>query len=126
MGLVIETFIRGMYDGNAWLKEHISRDHWWQIYRTVLQGLFALPGTGLLILCLSADPDTIIGYLVGAAPNVLHWVFIKKAFQGEGLAQQLAHAGGYKRDSHVIVTHQTDASKKKLPKGWEFKPYLLF
>lgn len=126
MGLVLETFIWGMYDGNAWLKEHLSRDHFWQLYRGVLQGLLSDRGTGVLILCLSDDPDTIIGYLVGSAPNVLHWLFVKKHFQKHGLAKKLAAAAGAVGGQEVIVTHQTDATKGKLPEGWVFKPYLLF
>lgn len=125
LGFVFQTFIEGMYSGNSWLPEHISKESFWQLYRGVLDGLFRTSGVGCWVLCLSDDPDTVIGYLVLSTGSV-HWVHVKRSFQGFGLAKRLLAHAGVRLDATTTVTHQTDASKKHLPEKWEFKPYLLF
>lgn len=125
LGFIFQTFIEGMYHGNSWIPEHISKENFWQLYRGVLDGLFRSPGVGCWVLCLHDDPDTIIGYLVCSAQAV-HWVYVKKNFRGFGLARRLFTHGGFAKDRPALVSHMADAAKKYLPPAWEFKPYLLY
>ncbi len=125
LGFIFQTFIEGMYHGNSWIPQHIAKENFWRLYRGVLEGLFSLPGMGCWILCLSDDPDTIIGYLV-CSQGAAHWVYVKKSFRGYGLARRLFSHAGFKKDSPALVSHMADAARKHLPEKWEFKPYLLF
>lgn len=125
LGFVFQTFIEGMYSGNSWLPEHISKDSFWQLYRGVLDGLFKTPGVGCWVMCLRDDPDTIVGYLVLSA-GAVHWVHVKRSFQGYGLAKRLLAQAGVKRDEATVYSHVTEAARKHIPEKWVFKPYLLF
>lgn len=125
LGFIFQTFIEGMYHGNSWIPQHIAKENFWRLYRGVLEGLFSLPGMGCWVLCLSDDPDTVIGYLV-CSQGVVHWVYVKKKFRGFGLARRLFGHAGFKKESPAMVSHMADAAREHLPPTWEFKPYLLY
>ena len=50
--------------------------------------------------------DDLVGW-VCAEPPLLHYVFVKKIYQNQGVARQLIAAAGFPQDAPVFCTHWT-------------------
>ena len=61
----------------------------------------------VLVACDLADPDEIVGYFV-FEPGVAHWLYVKKALRGFGVARALLAASDLPTDlAGVRITHPT-------------------
>ena len=62
------------------------------------------------ILCLEEDEDMIIGYIVGEAPNTLHFIYLKFDYRRLGFGKQLMSLLFDFKDK-IELTHWTHAAK---------------
>lgn len=113
-GIILATWLPGLYHGNGMFKK-IPKQLFEQRYSRVLEAL--LDSSPQMILCAADDPDVIVGYAVVSLPR-LHWIYIKKAWRGLGLARQLLPEG------IETVSHLTRVGEKLMPKEWTFDPFL--
>lgn len=102
------TFLRGMYHGDSWFSV-MPKDLFMRNYALIIEALIAK--NLIQVACLTDDPDVIIGYsLISPDFQVMHWVFVKKAFRGLGIGKALIPM------SIKVVTHLTKPGKSLMDK----------
>lgn len=115
ISFILATWLKGYYHGNAFWQD-VDRDLYFAKYKEVVLQLLATANVS--VACLSDDNDVILGYSVHKG-DVLHWMFIKKAWRKIGLAKLLIPHAGIKE-----VTHLTKIGRALLPKEWKYNPFL--
>lgn len=85
---ILATWLRGLYYGDTWFSE-IPKHTFMTKYHQVVEGILASPSTQVRIACLKDDPEVILGYAIFGQQGVIHWVFVKKAWRGVGIATSL-------------------------------------
>ena len=63
---------------------------------------YILERSKVLVVCYAQEPDVIFGYIVHG-PMVAHYIYVKQAFRGLGLARMLYVAAGEPK----VYTHKT-------------------
>lgn len=116
---ILASWLKGMYYGDSWFS-FIPKNIFMAAYHNFLERLLDAPGVEIKVACLKEDPQVILGYAV-CANTVIHWVFVKKAWRGIGVAKMLLP------ERVSAVTHLTVVGKRllqtKLP-GAVFNPFL--
>lgn len=89
--------------------------------------------TYVLVACSPETPELIYGYAVGEAPNVLHYVYVKKDYRGQGIGKRLlSHLLDHSTNNPVLYTHKSaDIAHEALLKerdelrNWIYDPYWI-
>ena len=92
--------MKGLRHGNEAFKT-MSVYEFQSTYQKVLERLMSLPETTTTIASLKEDEDVIVGYSI-TRPEIIDWVFVKRAWRRLGIAKSLL--------AHIIpkrVTHLT-------------------
>lgn len=134
------------YLSSTWLKAYLSgsglsgrMDHaaYFELHRPVVADLLAR--CSVLVAHPEGDPDTILGFSV-SEPTVLHWLYVRNAWRGNGIARQLLEAAGLIQPSpmstattaelagtRLVFTHWTDTAAHLMRrfKGLVYYPYLV-
>lgn len=98
---VFATWLRGLYYGDSWFRE-VKKDVFMDNYHRFIERLLETPGVQVKVACLKNDPEVILGYsVVSELAPVLHWVFVKTAWRGIGIAKSLVPEGV------TTITHAT-------------------
>lgn len=97
---------------------HIRRKSFVERYTPIITKLLA--NSEVRVACLESDPDIILGYLVGQE-DMLHFVYIKKAWRNQGMCNLLLGHNKYKIITHITKTGLALAYKK----GWVFDPFQI-
>lgn len=98
-------------------------------HKKTLQRLLERPSIFLTIACLKDDPQVILGFMLSEArENVLHYMYVKRAFRRFGVARELMKALGIEL-RRANVSHWTDdmadiQRTKRYPE-LTYNPYLL-
>lgn len=116
---IYSTWLKGQFYGTDFFKQ-VPHDIFYASYPSLIDSLLSRPETTITVLCLTDDPDTIIGYAVYTHPEALHWVFIKQPWRGQGFAKQMLPQG-IKSFSGKTAPGDVIAKKYK----WTFKPLVL-
>ena len=117
---IFSTWLRGLRFGNDWF-ELIESDSYYKAYHRVIEMILKDPGTVITVACLKDDAVVILGYSVANSLGGLHWVHVKSAWRGIGIANSL------KPQAVDYVTHLTNTGRsilKKHPKVI-FNPFRL-
>lgn len=115
---IFATFLRGLYYGESWFTL-INKNVFMERYHKVAEYLLKKPSITIKIACLKEDQNAILGYAI-YENNVLHWVFVKKAWRSIGIAKDLVPS------TIKIVTHLTKSGVSILSKkNLEFNPFLI-
>lgn len=95
----------------------------------------AIASSRVTLACDEGNPDLLFGCVVhgplGPFPNVLHWVYVKGAYRGIGLAHMLLDAAGFEHGQPVICTQASsifDGDRgRALVERYQivYSPYLL-
>lgn len=100
---ILATFLRGLYYGDSWFRE-IPKDIFMAHYHQVVERILSSPGVIVQVACLKADPEVILGYSV-LGPNTtgitLHFIFVKSAWRGIGVARSLVPVEQTNAVSHL-------------------------
>lgn len=117
---ILATWLRGLYYGDTWFRE-IPKDLFMENYHRVLEALLSKSSVKVRVACLKDDPEVILGYAV-VSPGELHWLFVKSAWRGIGIAKSLVP-----EDTHT-VTHLTKVGLgilKRYPGQVIFNPFSI-
>jgi len=84
-GLIYATWLRSAYYGTPYFKL-IEKNTFFDNYKKIVQ--YKLSVSNVVVSCLEEDPDVVLGYAVYSG-EVLHWVYVKRAWRGLGIAKEL-------------------------------------
>lgn len=117
---IMATILRGLFYGESWFSE-IDKSVFMENYHRVIDFLLAKDTTEVRVACLKEDPEVILGYsIISPASNLAHFVFVKKAWRGIGIATMLVP---------LTTTTATQLTKTGLAiirkKSIDFNPFLL-
>lgn len=116
---IFSTWLRGLRYGNDWF-ELIESGAYYTEYHRVIESLLGLSNVSVRVACLKEDPEVILGYAIHSGAK-LHWVHVKTAWRGIGIAKSLVPK------EISTVTHLTKVGKAILSKHPEvrFNPFAL-
>lgn len=112
--LIYATWLRSQYHGNSWFSR-ISRGVFFDNYKKIIEA--RLNTSTVLVSCLESSPDVVLGYCV-YQDNVLHWVYVKRAWRGFGISKELIPP------SIDTISSLTRVCRVALPETWEFNPFI--
>lgn len=114
--LIYATWLRPLYYDNDLFSE-IGRDQYFKTYPKIIEKILERPAIWVRIACLKEDPDVILGYAV-LEKDMLHWIYVKKAWRELGLAKKLV-------PPYIVqFSHATNLGLKLKPKDWIFNPFI--
>lgn len=85
---ILATWLRGLFYGGSWFSE-IPKNIFMVNYHRFIESILAKPNTIIYVACLKEDPEVILGYSILGSSKVAHWVFVKAAWRGIGIAKSL-------------------------------------
>lgn len=86
---ILATWLRGLKYGNEWF-DAIEAEAYYEYYQKAIDFILTKNTTAVRVACLKEDPEVILGYVVlNSLGNVVHWVFVKKAWRSIGIARNL-------------------------------------
>lgn len=114
------------YKGADYL-DYLSPKEFNEKHRPIREDILKKPNTACIIACDSKDEDLILGWILVEKPVgnglLLHYIYVKEAFKGEGISDELLKYA--LPDKPILVTHMTDRARKIIRKKKnEFKDYL--
>lgn len=116
---IYSTWLKGLQYGNTLFRQ-IDSGTYMKKYRLVLDMIIQDEKNTVLVACLKDSPEIILGYSVSGSGK-LHWIFMKKAWRGFGIAKELIP-----KDFRA-VTHLTTVGKDILKNKYPnviFDPFL--
>jgi ribosomal protein S18 acetylase RimI-like enzyme len=116
------------YWTEAQLAKQVRKSVFFTEYQQVIDRLLTLADVHVAS---NDDGSTIYGYIITQQPNILHWVYVKNAFSGLGLAKDLVQHckdRGFLVGDQFVITHLTKDAEGILRNHTEFtyNPFLLF
>lgn len=96
-------------------------------HRPVREDILRRPGAAIIVACNTKDEDHILGWVIVEKRIgdglVLHYLYVKEAFKGEGVSDELLKKA--LPDKPIMVTHMTDRARKIIGKKKSlFKDYV--
>lgn len=90
-------------------------------HRLVREEILKSPHTVIIVACGKEDEDLILGWILMQKPKgkgvILHYLYVKEAFKGEGVSEELLKLARLQKP--VLVTHMTDRARKIIMKKYE-------
>lgn len=98
-----------------------------QQHRPIREEILRRPTVAIIVACDTHDEDLILGWVIvekGSGEGlVLHYLYVKEAFKGEGVADELLKKA--LPGKPIMVTHMTDRARKIIGKKKAmFKDYV--
>lgn len=94
-------------------------------HRPIREEILSRPNAAVIIACSKEDEDLILGWILIEKPKeglMLHYLYVKEAFKGEGVSTELLKKALIEKP--ILVTHMTDRARKIIRKKKEqFKDY---
>lgn len=118
---IYATLLRGLYYGSDYYRQ-VPKDIFMKNYHAALEKFFDFPNIRVRVACLKDDPEVILGYVIdNAITPITHWVFVKSAWRGIGIAKALVDP------KTEAVTHMTKVAQSILKKhpGVVFNPFVI-
>jgi ribosomal protein S18 acetylase RimI-like enzyme len=104
VGFVLDSWLRSFRD--AWPNCAMPMQVYYEHYRPIAMGLLQRDGVRGMVACRPDQPSRLYGYVVaehaGDIP-VLHYLGVKRAYRGVGIAAALARAVGIVDDAFVFT-----------------------
>ena len=120
-GLIMSSMPKGIYYGSPFFKL-TKKTSFFKQYFKIVQHMIASPEYTKRGVCLTEDPDTLLGYSIyKEAPKVLIFVYVKTGFRGMGLMKRLINP-----DTQAVA-HLTEVGASILKKypGVVFDPFMI-
>lgn len=120
LNFIYATMLRGLYYGDTWFSR-MPKNIFMENYHKVVKALLSLPSTSVRVACLKEDHEVVLGYAVLGGNHILHYVFVKKAWRGIGIARSLVPT------TASTASHLTDTGLAYIRKHPEmvFNPFAL-
>lgn len=97
-------------------------------HRPIREELLLNPNVAIIIACNANDEDLILGWILVEKPKgeglILHYLYVKEAFKGEGIADELIKKA--LPNKPIMVTHMTDRARKIIRKKTEYFKYFEY
>ena len=116
--MIYSDFMKSLRYGNPWFKL-IDQRCFFQAYEKLITYLFEMPEIEIRLAVLSDDNSVCLGWSISDRSR-LHYVFVKKDFQRQGIGRSLMPRG------FESITHLTKVGKiiwKKNYKKVIFNPF---
>ena len=97
------------------------RPEWWLSWHRTIEQLLVLPNTRTLVAHVIGEPNQLLGFVSGAAPNILHWLYVKQAYRRLGIGTTLLRAAFPDANSGDC----TFWSRHLLASAWRYNPERL-
>lgn len=117
---------------DAWCKSYrespwagtVANDKYHEVQRWTINSLIARGAGILLAVPLDpAMPRRVVGFVSYEKPNLMHYVYVKKAYRRKGVAAGLiAAVESLTGQSLSRLTHRTHGSKSLLDAGFRWDP----
>lgn len=117
---------------NSWLKSYrdsptvrsVPNSLYFAAHHDVIEQLLSSPTANVIIACNPEDPEQIYGYGVGDV-GVIHWIYVKHPFRGNGLGRALEQRLVGTADA-VTYTHRVKTTDRLIrDKNYTYNPYVL-
>lgn len=114
------------YYGGISYRQLISPDEFHHFHRPIRDRFFQRPDATVIVCCATNDPKLIMAWMAAECPPgtdmvVIHYLYTKEAFKGEGLARALLGAVmklvDVGTDRHVFYTHSTEKLERILKRS---------
>jgi hypothetical protein len=117
---IYETWLKSYKHDSAFGKS-VRSSVFFPAYGEVIDNILLSSTT--IIACHPEEPDIILGYLV-YSPTILHYVFVKEAFRGLGIARTLYETA----QVPTTLSHRTGSVQDILARHSElvYNPFVLF
>ncbi len=128
LNFVSNSWGSSYYKGANYHK-HFSPDEFHAHHRPIRDRFFKNDCGAIIVCCSKEDPNIIIGWIAVEKPKnasglILHYLYVKQAFKGWGIARELIGAALPSRP--VMVTHLTErADRIMYAKSKEFEEFYL-
>lgn len=105
---------------------YVRRSVYYRGQRKLIHALMNRPGAVCLIAATADYDDAILGWMLLEGEYVVHYVYVKDAFRGQGIARQLLASVNISEDD-LVYTHVTKKVKDLLERRTNatFNPWLL-
>ena len=105
----------------------VRKSIFFESYRLILDYILQKNTTKVLVACKPDEPNVIYGYMVAEpSDNVLHYVFVKEAFQRFGIANSLQQQLFPNTSSGTVtITHRTEYAYNYCKK-FMYNPFRLY
>lgn len=125
---IFSTWLKNYKEASSFAKR-IRNDIYFEKHHAIITHILKKPETKVMIAHSSLDHDQIFGFLVfedGASGQVVHYTFVKSAFQRHGIAKKLLIDSGVETD-RLTFTHFTYALNDILfnHQDWIYDPYRI-
>lgn len=118
---ILSTFLRGLYHGNYYFK-NIDSDIFYRNYEQVVKNILSRSTVEVIVCCLKEEPSVIIGFAILESKEILHWIYVKRAWRVQGVARSLVPI------DLQYVTHLTESGKsilKKQERNIKYNPFYV-
>jgi len=115
------------YRHDSPITRYIKQETFFKEHQRLLDRLMLRQSVKVTICCSESDPALIFGFMAYETPNIIHFIYVKKPFRGEGFAKLLIKSQGIVLEQ-CQTTHLTyglldmwKENKTSIP----YNPYLL-
>jgi GNAT superfamily N-acetyltransferase len=110
MAFIVHAWLEG-YWADCPCSLVMPKAEWSKRWHTVIENILADERSVTLVAC-SPDSDTFLyGFICARPPDVLHWLYVKQAFRGNGFASVLMYKAGIIY-GHVRTSHWSAAAQR--------------
>ncbi len=113
LNFVANSWGSSYYKG-ALYQRHLSPEEFHKHHRPIRDKFFANPNGAIIICASRSDENIIIGWAAVEKPEaaglILHYVYVKQAFKGWGIANELIERALPERP--ILYTHLTERADK--------------
>lgn len=105
-------------EGNSY-QDWLTPSEFHQFHRPIREAFFLRNSTAVILCVSKDDPDLILGWVAVEKPRtskglVLHYIYIKGAFQGQGISKELLNRA--LPTGPIFYTHLTQKAQKIMQK----------
>lgn len=113
LNFVSNSWGSSYYKGASYQK-HLTPDEFHKHHRPIRDKFFANPSGAIIVCASKSDENIIIGWAAVEKPEanalILHYVYVKQAFKGWGIANELVERALPERP--VLFTHLTERAER--------------
>jgi hypothetical protein len=124
LNFILNSWGASYYKGADYI-DFLSPREFNEKHRPIREEILSRPNAAVLIACGTQDEDLILGWILVEKPKkgiILHYIYVKEAFKGEGISDELLKKA--LPITPILVSHMTDRARKIIRKKKDyFKDY---
>jgi hypothetical protein len=88
VAFVICSWLEGYWDDGPF-ELVMPKSQWWRRWHVVIENILADERCKTLIACNPENEEQLYGFVSARPPDILHWVYVKQPYRGNGIAKEL-------------------------------------